>query len=329
MKKTSKESPVSSIPSRLRAWHQSLWVAKLSPKTRLLIHKVAVGAAVVWLTVVSLGALAIYGLGWDNQFTATASRLTYYPAGMVDWDVVPYNDYILYKRALKLYATKLHETNPATQVLGDKEYSQEAFGYEVNQVLIRRWAHAHKLQVSKDERDKEVARIFHSYGGDEAATKLLKEQYGYSKSDFVRLVERQLLQAKVAVSLASDQALNKEAIDVAKDILARARKGQDFVTLVNGYSQDPASRSKGGLVLVKDLPQSVRVVAGEVAIGQVATTLLADGSDRYIVFRDANDKDGQPQARIIVRKTTTYDVWLAQQYQQSSLSRWLPQLRGR
>ncbi len=105
----------------------------------------------------------------------------------------------------------------------------------------------------------------------------VREFYDKNADDFRQPERLRLLQIVLSMRNPSGAALTEaekaEKKTVGSQLVARARKGEDFVALVKQYSDDPAGRERGGEYV---FPVGKMVPEFEVAVSGLATNQISD-----------------------------------------------------
>jgi parvulin-like peptidyl-prolyl isomerase len=115
--------------------------------------------------------------------------------------------------------------------------------------IVQTQASKNHIFASKKEIDDAYKKVVDESGGEAEVEKVLEELYGMNKKDFLQLVKEQVIKDKVREGLlvqikarhilVRDDARAKEALD-------KVKAGGNFEDLAKEYSEDTASRDKGG-----------------------------------------------------------------------------------
>ncbi len=114
----------------------------------------------------------------------------------------------------------------------------------------------------------------------------------------------------------------------AQEVYQKAQEGQDFATLVENYSDDPASREEGGVLgsfpVEKLTPEFKRALTG-LGVGEVAAPVR--GSAGYFILR----LDSRDEARVLPYEEVKDQVRMAVEEQkiEEELKSFIEELRGR
>jgi hypothetical protein len=223
-------------------------------KVLLITSAILVSTVIIFLSVF---ALLIYRFHSDSDLVYRVARIIPYPAARINDQFVTYGEYLFELRPLKHF----YEKSGASMEGGDQylrnrsssiDFStpegqeqliglQKAALEEANKsVMVRQLAEEHNITVTEAELEAAIAQEIEKNGGEKKFTEAINFVYGWSLEDFRDKLEVQLLQQKLAPLLSDEQRA------IAEDVLARARKGEDFSKLARQFSEDPGSKDIGG-----------------------------------------------------------------------------------
>ena len=189
--------------------------------------------------------LALYKLQSTSAFIYDVTKVIPFPIAKVDGRYVAYENYLFeLRRYMHYYETQqkldFSTQDGQTQLANQK---QQALAKVENDAYVKQLAADHKVTVSNDEVDTEVAlmRQQNRLGSSDAVFQnVLEEYWGWSVNDFKRELKLQILSQKVAATL--DTATQQRA----KDALAAVQQGTDFAAVVAQYSDDATTKANGG-----------------------------------------------------------------------------------
>jgi hypothetical protein len=219
-------------------------------KVLLITSAILVSTVIIFLSVF---ALLIYRFHSDSDLVYRVARIIPYPAARINNQLVTYGDYLFELRPLKHFYERpgalVDSQAEATQSVdfsspeGQEQLKglQKAALEEANKsVMVRQLAEEHNITVTEAELEAAIAQEIEKNGGEKKFTEAINFVYGWSLEDFRDKLEVQLLQQKLAPLLSDEQRA------IAEDVLARARKGEDFSKLARQFSEDPGSKDIGG-----------------------------------------------------------------------------------
>ena len=113
----------------------------------------------------------------------------------------------------------------------------------LNFAYVKKIAKQKDIHVSKSEVDAqiEILKAQNKLGNDNVVFEnVLKDYWGWNVADFRRSIEQELLTNKVL------HAIDTQTKAKADSALADIKAGKDFATVAKQYSDDPATKDKGG-----------------------------------------------------------------------------------
>lgn len=210
---------------------------------KIILWTIIVIAGVIQIATIVF-SLGIYGKTWQNKPTYQIIRFYPYPAAIVGTDFVSVKTVWQQMLFLKNYGQKAGQQLPP-----DKELRSKIIAQEIDDILIRKQVLRNGLKVSQKEVNEVFDKIASEQGGRDIIIKVLKEYYGMSENDFKKIIKSQLYRNKVKTELLAQVKVRHILIkdeNRAKEILERVKKGENFEDLAKQYSEDVASRDKGG-----------------------------------------------------------------------------------
>lgn len=201
-------------------------------------------AAIIYLATGIYFAVLVYHNNQVTKAVKFAVKIYPFPAVVVNNSIVWTKDYYQQLTYIQQYSEKTKQPIPDIVSL-----RQQIIEQLIQNNLLEMQAVKNHISVTTKDINDAYQKIIDQSGGTAEVKKVLNDLYGMNEKDFKVLVRQQVLkqkvqdelmvQVKVAHILIKDEAR-------AKDIAARAKKGENFTTLAKQYSEDTKSNSKGG-----------------------------------------------------------------------------------
>ena len=212
-------------------------------------HKIVV-VSVALLTAVIIGFMSyvllnLYKFQSTSTFMYRVTKAIPFPVARVGGTFVSYEDYLFEIRHYIHYFESQQEVDfnseqGKAQLADQRKKSLEKV---VNQAYIKRIAKDKNITVSSQEIDAQidVLRNQNRLGGDNKVFEdVLKDYWGWTVADFRRSIEQEILSQKVL------RALDTGAKSRADAALAELKSGKSFADVAKTYSDDGATKDKGG-----------------------------------------------------------------------------------
>jgi len=208
-------------------------------------------SAILTLVILAYIGLGVY-FGWQiykvkaNTLAVKTSTYFYpFPAAFVNGKTVWANDYYRQLTYIEHFSAKTKQSMPDPKVLRAQIVDQLAENEILEFESLR-----YNLRVTKKDVNDAYQKIVDQSGGATEVKKVLNELYGMSEREFKVLVRQQVVKEKIRNELIAQVQVAHIFIKTdegrANDVAARAKKGEDFAALAKQYSEDAASRDKGG-----------------------------------------------------------------------------------
>ena len=227
------------------------------PHFIVVIGKVFLVGCIIYLVLGLSTAYLIFNKKMENGFTRAIEAITPYPAAVVDNNTISLHRLRWNVAALEKY----NEVNNLSG--GHKEIQQKVLDQISSRILYRKYLESSGVEVTNKNVDQYVAEISKQVGGEENMLDYLKNNYGADFTmDQFRVWAKELLyesaiQDKMLVKIslrhilisipdgASDVQI-ANAQKKANDVKAKLTDTANFATVAKEFSEDAASRDKGG-----------------------------------------------------------------------------------
>lgn len=200
-------------------------------------------ASAAYLIVGLLGAVPIYGFRLDNGLTRLMEAVFPYPAAVVDGGAVTLRSMHRQENFVDQYIVR------TGQAAGGETPREKVLNQLIENKLIGKAAAKQGFRLPLEEVDRAYNKVLQENGGKDQIEKVLKNLYNMSLADFKALVRAQLLKDKVRdellVRTKARHILLKDE-KRAEEVLEKVKKGENWDELAKQYSEDTASRDKGG-----------------------------------------------------------------------------------
>jgi peptidyl-prolyl cis-trans isomerase SurA len=243
------------------------------------------------------------------------------------------------ERAAPLLADVAAIANPGEREARSNAVRREVLDRLIDDQLLAQQATELKLTVSNEEVDRAIEQIKRDYGLSDAQLRDELRRQGVSMAAYRQNTKREILKYRVlniavgskinvgdsevqsyydrhmkaanvqvrashifiAIPDDADNATVLEREKLAKSLLARAQKGEDFAKLAREYSQDAATRADGGDLgfIGRDiLPKPIEELLFSMKIGEVRGPVRADRGFHVIKLVDKRTKATKPFAEV-------------------------------
>ncbi len=242
-------------------------------------------------------------------------------------------------RAAPLLAEIASIGNPVERDARANAIRREVLERLIQDQLLAQQASELKLTVSSDEIDRAVEQIKRDYGLTDAQLKDELRKQGQTMASYRQNTKREILKYRViniavgskinvgdsevqsyydrhlksanvqvrashifiAIPENADNATVMEREKLAKSLLSRAQKGEDFAKLAREYSEDSGTRAEGGDLgfIGRDiLPKPLEELVFSMAPGDVRGPVRADRGFHVIMLVDRRTKEAKPFAEV-------------------------------
>jgi len=243
-------------------------------------HKIVLVSVTLFLVAIvsffSYSILSLYKFKNNSTFLYRVTQVVPFPIAHSGSKFVAYENYLFELRHyIHYYETQQKldfKTEAGKQQLAD--YKKRALDKVIDDAYIKQLADKNGIKISSQELDDWIAivRSQNRFGAnDKSLETTLRDNFGWSISDFRRSLKQQLLAQKVAASLDTNTKTRAETA------LAIIKNGKlDFAAAAKQYSDDPVSKDNGGefgfLVdkTTPDLPAQTTAALFKLAPGQVS-----------------------------------------------------------
>lgn len=189
--------------------------------------------------------VALYKTQSSSTFLYRVTQVIPFPVAKAGSQFVAYENYLFELRHyIHFYETqaKLDFNEPNNKEQLD-EFKKRALDKVVNDAYVKQLAKQHNVTVSDAEVDAEIeqVRAQNRLGNtDKVFEDVLKDYWGWSVNDFRRSLKAEMLAQKLVATLDTD---TKNRANAA---LAEIQSGADFAEVAKKYSDDSATKDKGG-----------------------------------------------------------------------------------
>lgn len=189
--------------------------------------------------------LSLYKFKSTSDFLYAVTQVIPFPVAKAGSRYVSYEDYLFELRHyIHYYETQ--QKIDFSDSLGKQQledYKKRALEKVINDAYVKQLAAQNKVSVSNQELNDQITLVRNQnrLGANEKGFEdVLKDNFGWSVSDFKRELKTQLLAQKVVAAL--DTGTQKRA----KEALAELASGVDFATIAKKYTDDASTRETGG-----------------------------------------------------------------------------------
>ncbi len=216
------------------------------------------------LTSLVVFTVGIYGFKWENRPAQVAKQIIPFPASVVGFRAITINQVEKEAGHIEHFYQK---SGAGKSNLPNKEViKNQVLDRLIEDQVINSLSRKYKVDVEAKEVEDQFQKIVEDNGGEEKVKTLLEDLYDLSVPEFKNLIEKQLEREKlkqkfedelrlkaqtrhilIKVGAKASKKEKKRALSLAKKILKQARKKDaDFAKLAKKYSQDKATKDKGG-----------------------------------------------------------------------------------
>jgi SurA N-terminal domain/PPIC-type PPIASE domain len=200
---------------------------------------------VVFISFMTYTLLSLYKFKSTSPFVYQVTKVLPLPVARVGGKVIAYEDYLFELRRYIHYYENQEKVDFTTDQgkAQLQEQRKQALEKVVNQAYIEKIAREKNITVSSEEIDSqiELLRDQNRLGNDNKVFEdVLKDYWGWTVGDFRRSISNELLAQKVL------QALDTDTQARADTALAELKSGKAFADVAKQYSDDLATKEKGG-----------------------------------------------------------------------------------
>lgn len=269
-----------------------------------LVRWVALGLLTVVVAVFLVGAVGVYGFGWQGAKTATLTRVVKLPAVSIGFRPLWYNDYLAQLRALRQYNRTLSaETKGVFQAQSEADMIRTTLRKLVRDAATERLLHSYQVSFTSVDVDQAFSAQIEQSGDRTAALNSIDELYGWDGSEYERYVVRSAVaREKLRTYLSFTAPHNQAAERQAKRVLEFVESGaESFEDLARKYSDDAYGVDGGdiGFVTRGQLVDELDAAAFSQDINTVSGLIHTKYGYHIIKVLERKDVNGQEQAHLL------------------------------
>lgn len=213
-------------------------------------HKIVLFSAAIFIATLiaffTYCTISLYKMQSTSGFLYRVTQVVPFPVARIGSQLVAYENYLFeLRRYIHYYETqqKLDFENNELDKTQLDEFKKRALQRVIDFAYVKQIADEKGISVSNQEIEDEIKllRDQNRLGdADQTFEDVLKDYFGWSRSDFERYLKQELLIQKVAAELDPD------AQKRAESALAEVGSGTKFEKVAKKYSEDATTKDSGG-----------------------------------------------------------------------------------
>ncbi|MBR3253786.1 SurA N-terminal domain-containing protein [Candidatus Saccharibacteria bacterium] len=249
-------------------------------KHRVVISTMLI-AFIVLAIVVTSGWLALYRFNMTDDMLFRITKIIPAPVAIVDEESVRFSDYLMFYRSSLLSIERQSgdvDNEGSIEVLRE-QYMRAALSEAEEYTFALKLAKEQGITVTEDEINQEYER-HRSLGGversEEAFLKIIKENFGLDKDEYLRMLELTIIKSKVEME--TDENANKIANQVEKLL---SENGGNYAAIAEALGDKVEYQETGGMVGSQNIDGGRASEAIKLEPGQQSGRFVSINGDGY------------------------------------------------
>ncbi|MBQ8156165.1 SurA N-terminal domain-containing protein [Candidatus Saccharibacteria bacterium] len=249
-------------------------------KHRVVISTVLIAFVVLGIVVTS-GWLALYRFNMTDDMLFRITKIIPAPVAKVDEESVRFSDYLMFYRSslLSIERQSGDVNNEGSIEALREQYMRAALSEAEEYTFALKLAKEQGITVTQDEINQEYER-HRSLGGversEEAFLKIIKENFGLDKDEYLRMLELTIIKSKVEMQI--DDNANKIATQVEKLL---SENGGDYAAIAEALGDKVEYQETGGMVGSQNIDGGRASEAIKLEPGQQSGRFVSINGDGY------------------------------------------------
>lgn len=255
-------------------------------KHRLVINTIIISVVAI-VVVVFFGWFQLYKAQNSGDIMYRVTTLLPVPVASVDDQDVLFSDYLMQYRSslavIEYQEGKLEDNEDNRRRLA--YYKRAALDNSEMNAFAIKLAKEHDIKIDKDRIEqvfKEHRQAAGTEVSEESFVKIIKDNYGLSKSEYERLfIELPLIKQEVAKKIDLDAS---KTISDLQDKLSS--NGSNFETVAESFGEKVVLESSGGAVSIYNMDGGRAAKAAALKKGQVSDPFISKPGDGYYIVKN-------------------------------------------
>ena len=249
-------------------------------KHRVVISTVLIAFVVLGIVVTS-GWLALYRFNMTDDMLFRITKIIPAPVAKVDEESVRFSDYLMFYRSslLSIERQSGDVNNEGSIEALREQYMRAALSEAEEYTFALKLAKEQGITVTQDEINQEYER-HRNLGGversEEAFLKIIKENFGLDKDEYLRMLELTIIKSKVEMQI--DDNANKIATQVEKLL---SENGGDYAAIAEALGDKVEYQETGGMVGSQNIDGGRASEAIKLEPGQQSGRFVSINGDGY------------------------------------------------
>ena len=259
---------------------------------RVVINTILIALVVLAMVVVG-GWLALYRIGMTDDLLFNVTKVLPLPVASVDGEDVRFSDYLMFYRSSMISIERQSGSQFDESSFDElrSKYKRAALTKSEQYTYAVKLAKNLDITVSQDEINEEFDRHLKIGGVDrseEGFLKIIRDNFGLSKSEYERMLYLTLMKAKVEIAI--DENANKIAGEVESLL---ASNGDDYQNVAEQLGDKIVYEETGGLVDDKNIDGGRAAEAMKLEPGQSSGKFISANGDGYYFVKLAKKNDSE------------------------------------
>ena len=259
---------------------------------RVVINTILI-ALVVFAMVIVGGWLALYRIGMTDDLLFNVTKVLPLSVASVDGENVRFSDYLMFYRSSMISIERQSGSQFDKSSFDElrSKYKRAALTEAEKYTYAVKLAKEFGVTVSQDEINEEFDRHLKIGGVDrseEGFLKIVRDNFGLSKSEYERMLYLTLIKAKAEIAI--DDNANKKASEVESLL---ATNGDDYQNVVEQLGDKIAYEETGGLVDDKNIDGGRAAEAMKLEPGQSSGKFVSANGDGYYFVKLVKKNDSE------------------------------------